>query len=1701
MRTLKHQIMKRIFTLLLMLVGVAATAQQFNNEWIKFSQTYYKFKIANAGLVRIPKNVLDAAGIGNTQVQFFELWRNGQKVPFYPSVASGALPSNGYLEFWGEPNDGKPDKPLYRDPTYQHVDKYSLQTDTVVYFLSVNTDQSGIRYIDVANNVGANILPVEPYFMYTAGRYNKDRINQGFAVDLKEYLYSSSYDKGEFWSSGDIRPATPYLTSLTGLSVYSGGPDATFRFGMSGNTLNARTVKTTVNNTEVSNVVMDYFNEYQSSGTIPLSLISSGSADVQFTNGSAISTDRMVVSYYEFIYPREFKFGNAKNFRFTLPAKPAGYFLQIKEFDYGVTAPVLLDVASGQRFTGDITTTPGSISFALPGSAIARDLVLVNAEAGNIARTINALTPKTFVNYTLAANQGDYLIITHPLLYTGSTGNNPVNDYKAYRESAQGGGYKVSIANIDDLVDQFAFGIAKHPLSVRNYLAFARSKFPNALKNVFLIGRGMNYYEYNYNLTDPIIDKLNIIPTFGNPGSDNLLSSVTVTNPVPATPIGRLSVVRGQEIEYYLDKLKQYENAQMNAPNTLAAREWMKNVVHVTGSNEAYLGTILCNYMGVYEQLIEDTLYGGKVTTFCKTSTGTTDQLASERIAQLFEEGISFLNYFGHSSATTLEFNLDNPQAYNNAGKYPVFLVNGCNAGNFFTYYPQRLTANETLSEKFVLANQRGSIAFVASTHFGIVNYLNLYLTNLYSAIGHTDFDKTLGESSRDAFQNMLNSTGIGDFYTRIHAEQITLHGDPALRINAQAKPDYVVEKSSIKINPAFISVAEASFELKLRMVNLGRAKNDSIMISIQQVYPNKTSAIIYHQKIKGIRYADSITMSVPIVATRDIGQHTINVVIDEGNAVQEMDEGNNVASTDFYIFQDEARPVYPYNYGIVNQQGQKLFSSTANAFSGQKSYILEIDTTQNFNSSIKVSKKLTSNGGVLEFEPGLSYLDSTVYYWRTALDVGGNNTPQWSNASFVFINDNTIEGFNQSHYFQHQKSELNHIIYGEDRKWTFSTSRHRLFLQNTVYPTGSNQIAAFHVAIDDLPVMGAGCEYNELIFNIIDPVTFKPWKNDYTGATGLYNSKNIAGCTSGGRAYNFLYGYQDVASRKKAMDFMDAIPNGYYVTVRANTSPGYSPYPANVYVDQWKADTLLYGSGNSLYHKLLNAGFLELDSFYTARTYSFVYKKGDLSQAPKYAFSPNVTDRLTLSVDCQTRDTLGYITSPKFGPATKWKEVRWKGASVEQPSVDHASVDVIGVDVNNMESTIYTLDDNTHTFDVSGIDPIQYPYLRLRMRNEDSVSLTPYQLKSWNIIYKPVPEGALAPNLFVISKDTIELGEPLKFDIAFKNVSKMPFDSLVIKASILDKNNVTHIIDIPKSKPLVAGDTIVVRFELDSKLYPGVNTIFLNVNPDNTQPEEYSFNNFVFRNVFVRTDNFNPLLDVTFDGMHILNRDIVSAKPHIQIKLKDEAKYLLLNDTALTTVQVKYPNGVTRDYHFDNDTLRFTPPTSGADNSAILDFTPAFINQLNPEGDDYTLIVKGKDRSGNVAGAAEYKVSFRVINKPMISNLLNYPNPFSTSTAFVFTITGSEIPQNIKIQILTVTGKIVREITIDELGPLRIGRNITQYKWDGNDQYGQKLANGVYLYRVVTTLNGRPMDKYKAKSDNTDQFFNNGYGKMYLMR
>ncbi|RYY99636.1 MAG: hypothetical protein EOO11_04290 [Chitinophagaceae bacterium] len=1679
--------MKRILLALLLVAGFTAAAQQYNNEWIDHGKTYYKFKVGSNGLYRIPQATLSAAGLGAVPAQEFQLFRNGREVPLYTTVASGNFGASDYIEFWGEMNDGAADNVLYRNPEYHMSRRWSLETDTAVYFLTRNAGPNK-RLVTTANNVSGTTLTPEPYFIYKAGNYFKNQISAGYAVNVGDYMYSSAYDRAEGWSSNNINTNATLSTPLAGLFPYTGAaPTPQFRIAMAGTATNPRRYRLTLNGDSLMGGPINYFNEVVDSVPVAITRFAAGTATIGITNVSAYANDRMVVHQYELTYPRLFNFGNAQNFEFTLPATPAGQYLQISNFSAGSTVPVLFDLTNGLRLVAN-TATAGQYRFVLPPSATQRQLVMVRGDVP-AAQQVTALTQRNFINYNLAENQGNYLIVTNQVLTQGPNGSNPVEEYRAYRQSADGGSFTAHTYFIDELVDQFAFGIKMHPSSLVNFTRFARNRFGIDPRHLFIIGKGVNYVSARSSESQPWISQLHLVPTFGNPASDNMLTAEPGTSN-PRTPVGRISVIYGNEIQNYLAKVKQYEAAQRLQSPLIADKAWMKNVVHLSGSTEPTLHATLAAYLGQYANIITDTFYGAKVTTFLKNSANTVEQINSGELDRLFTEGLSLITYFGHSASSHLEYNLNNPDQYNNPGKYPMFMALGCNVGNVYSANTSRLNTLETLSEQFTMAPNRGSIGFIASSHFGITDYLHLLSTKIYQHISTKSYGKSIGEILMLATDDVYAMNTQDDFYARATCEESNLDGDPAITLNPHALPDYVIEDPLVRTSPSFVSVADNSFRLRAQFINMGRAVSDSIVVEVKRQSPAGNTQIIYRNTIPGIRYMDSLSIDVPIDPSRDKGTNRLTVTVDADGYVDELYETNNSITKEVVIYEDEARPVYPYNYAIVNRPNLKFVASTANPFATPRNYLFEIDSTELFNSPLKVSTQLNAGGGILEFAPAITLQHNTVYYWRVA-QAPGAGQPTWATSSFLFRNG-TDTGFNQSHFYQHLKSTYARMhIDSSTRGFAYNTVNNEIYIRNGVWVTATGQAGDLVVNINGESYIRNTCNYG-FIFNVFDGKSFRPLANQNVGSTGMYNSLPV--CSGAARKYNFEF-RNDADGRNKARLFLQQIPDGSYVVVRnqpLNTQAGQE------YVSNWINDENVYGAGNSLYRSLKGSGFTMIDSIYKPRVFAFVFRKNVPAYTPAQGVSIDKFDVMSLTTFAPAADSVGTMTSPVFGPAAAWKRLQWDGRSLETPSTDKATLSLLGVRLDGSVDTLMrNLTTSDTDVDISQVSAVTYPYLKMSLLTIDTGSFTPYQLNYWRLLYTPKAEGAVAPNLLFTMKDSFDIGEPIDFKLAFKNVSDVAFDSLKVKVVVTDRNNVPRVLPLDRFKPLLAGDTLHVRFPIDSRL-TGLNSLFVDINPDNDQPELYHFNNFIYKNFYVRGDTLNPLLDVTFDSRHILNGDIVAAKPGIEIRLKDEAKWRLLDDTSLVTVQVRDPNFIVRSYAFNSDTLRFEPATGG-DNEAKVRFQPYFT-----EDGEYELIVSGRDKSGNGAGRIEYRVAFQVINKAMISNMLNYPNPFTTSTAFVFTITGAEVPQNLRIQILTVTGKIVREITKEELGPLRVGQNITEYKWDGTDQYGQKLGNGVYLYRVITNHNGKSLEKYNptgSATDKTDRFFKAGYGKMYLMR
>jgi hypothetical protein len=472
----------------------------------------------------------------------------------------------------------------------------------------------------------------------------------------------------------------------------------------------------------------------------------------------------------------------------------------------------------------------------------------------------------------------------------------------------------------------------------------------------------------------------------------------------------------------------------------------------------------------------------------------------------------------------------------------------------------------------------------------------------------------------------------------------------------------------------------------------------------------------------------------------------------------------------------------------------------------------------------------------------------------------------------------------------------------------------------------------------------------------------------------------------------------------------------------------------------------------------------------------------------------PPAAQRLALEETISGRPSAGTLVSPEIGPALSWGMFDFEVGYAENPTTDQYGFDLMGLD-ENYESHVLFANVKEKRLDLTSVNAVAYPRLKLRMNTSDEDNFTPTQLHRWTVTYQTPPEGVLYIDNAPQQPQELQEGDTLRLRYQFENISNTAFnDSIAVRIAVHNQDQRKTHIDTIRLAPLPAGTSAGFPYDVPTMGRAGANNILAFANPY-IQPEQTYNNNRVdlidYLNVLA--DQTNPLLEVTFDGQFIMNGDIVSPTPAINLRVKDDNTILLKKDTADVQLFLKRPcEGC--DYErisFCSPQVVWHPATETSD--FYLEYRPEALTD-----GIYTLRAQASDASGNEAGSQPYSVQFEVVNESQITNFYPYPNPFSTSTRFVFTLTGSVIPQHLIIQIMTVSGRVVREITQDEIGPIRIGHNITEYAWDGRDEFGDRLANGVYLYRVKMQHSGEP---FKMRATAGDKAFKNGFGKVYLLR
>ncbi|MBK9566956.1 MAG: hypothetical protein IPO37_17835 [Saprospiraceae bacterium] len=100
------------------------------------------------------------------------------------------------------------------------------------------------------------------------------------------------------------------------------------------------------------------------------------------------------------------------------------------------------------------------------------------------------------------------------------------------------------------------------------------------------------------------------------------------------------------------------------------------------------------------------------------------------------------------------------------------------------------------------------------------------------------------------------------------------------------------------------------------------------------------------------------------------------------------------------------------------------LKASTSSVPVAKGNFVFQIDTTAYFNSPIKETAKVESEGGLIQYVPKMLLVPDRVYYWRVSPDSVPGQGYKWSQSSFAFL-PNEDEGWNQSHFFQFAQMNL----------------------------------------------------------------------------------------------------------------------------------------------------------------------------------------------------------------------------------------------------------------------------------------------------------------------------------------------------------------------------------------------------------------------------------------------------------------------------------------------------------------------------------------------------------------------------------------------------------------------------------------------------------------------------------------------------
>ncbi len=208
---------------------------------------------------------------------------------------------------------------------------------------------------------------------------------------------------------------------------------------------------------------------------------------------------------------------------------------------------------------------------------------------------------------------------------------------------------------------------------------------------------------------------------------------------------------------------------------------------------------------------------------------------------------------------------------------------------------------------------------------------------------------------------------------------------------------------------------------------------------------------------------------------------------------------------------------------------------------------------------------------------------------------------------------------------------------------------------------------------------------------------------------------------------------------------------------------------------------------------------------------------------------------------------------------------------------------------------------------------------------------------------------------------------------------------------------------------------------------------------------------------VLMGTDAEKPNIDFTVDGQPYTPNAYCSKKPQLSFLLQDENGIDISEETLELSLNGKpQPTDI--------------PEVIANGNQMMLDIYPALKTGRN------VLTFQAADCYGNKTEPLE--ILLQVAEDFDIELLGNYPNPFSRHTTFAYNL--SRPCEELGLKIYTASGRLIRHLDPRHFSeaPNPFGADYHELFWDGTDEHGDAVANGVYFYRISAKVSGKTVQK-----------------------